>query len=125
MAVVLVVEDDVELLPILSEALSDAGWKVIGAASVSAALEAVRSGPVDVVLTDLWMPGIGGDALEATFRRDAVLRTVPFVFMTGSHEKAQELRLRARVVLKPFAVRDVVAMLASCLPLVDRASPHC
>jgi CheY-like chemotaxis protein len=125
MAVVLVVGDDVELLPILSEALSDAGWKVVGAASASAALEAAGSGPVDVVLTDLWMPGIGGDALEATFRGDPVLHTVPFVFMTGSHEHAQELRLRARVVMKPFAVRDVVAMLATCLPLNDRVSPYC
>jgi CheY-like chemotaxis protein len=115
MGVVLVVDDDFDFLAVLSDALTDEGWKVLVASSASAALRAARLGRVDVVLTDVVMPFGDGQTLESTFRSDPRLKNVPFVFMSGMIRYARELP-DARVLVKPFKAHEVVAMLRSCLP---------
>jgi two-component system NtrC family sensor kinase len=115
MGVVLVVDDDFDLLAVLSDALTDEGWDVLVAGLASAALRTARSCRVDVVLTDLMMPFGDGQTLENTFKGDPDLREIPFVFMSGAMKYIQELR-DARVLVKPFKVEDVVAVLKSCLP---------
>jgi DNA-binding response OmpR family regulator len=121
MPVVLVVDDDGDLLDILPDILSADGWKVLAAPSASAALEVARSKRVDVVLTDLVMPDMDGQALEGAFRADPLLRSIPFVFMTAAVRQGAELAAARRLV-KPFGIDDVVAMLRSCLPRPQQAS---
>jgi CheY-like chemotaxis protein len=72
-----------------------------------------------------------GPELERTFRSDARLGSVPFVFMTGSLKHARALR-GARVLVKPFKMDEVTSILQSCLrkggpdseALVSRPSTH-
>ncbi|HKU43455.1 MAG TPA: response regulator [Polyangiales bacterium] len=56
---VLVVEDDVRIRALLVATLADAGYRVLDAPNVDAALalESQHSGPIDVVCTDVVMPG--------------------------------------------------------------------
>jgi CheY-like chemotaxis protein len=115
MGVVLVVDDDLDFLPILSDTLTDEGWKVLVAGSAKAALRLARSCRVDVVLTDLMMPFGDGQSLESAFRSDPALKDVPFVFMSGATRQLKELPA-TRVLVKPFRADEVVAMLRSCLP---------
>jgi CheY-like chemotaxis protein len=115
MAVVLVVDDDKDLLPILSDALTTEGWRVLAAPSASAALRTARSIGVDVVLTDLLMPEQDGRSLENAFRGEPILKDIPFVFMTAAIRQRREMRA-ARVLLKPFTIGEAVAMLNSCVP---------
>jgi CheY-like chemotaxis protein len=63
MRVVLVVDDDKDLLAVLSEALAMEGWTVLAAPSASSALKTALSISVDVVLTDLVMPNQDGWSL--------------------------------------------------------------
>jgi CheY-like chemotaxis protein len=121
MAVVLVVDDDADLLPILSDALTDLGWTVLAAASAPLALTTARSHHIDVVLADVVMPDGDGRALEAAFRREPRLGLVPFVFMTAAFGEAREMQ-DARVLMKPFTIDDVTAMLKRCLPEEARDS---
>lgn len=121
MGVVLVVDDDFDFLAVLSDALTDEGWKVLVAASASAALRAARSCRVDVVLTDVVMPFGDGQTLESAFRSDPLLESIPFVFMSGATGYVQELR-GARVLVKPFKVEEAATMLNSCLPPDPRKS---
>jgi CheY-like chemotaxis protein len=115
MGVVLVVDDDVDLLAALGDLLSDAGWKVLVAASASSAIREARSCPVDVVLTDLMMPFGDGQSLEDSFRGDPLLKDVPFVFMTGADRELRQFH-PARILVKPFNLDEAAAMLRSCLP---------
>jgi CheY-like chemotaxis protein len=115
MGVVLVVDDDFEFLAVLSDTLTDEGWKVLVAGSASAAVRAARSCRVDVVLTDVMMPFGDGQTLEDAFKDDPLLKGVPFVFMSGAARYVRELS-DARVLVKPFKAEEVVAMLNSCLP---------
>jgi two-component system, OmpR family, response regulator len=59
---VLVVEDDDDLRSLIGSALADAGYAAVEAADGAAALAACEERDPDVVLLDLSMPRLGGQA---------------------------------------------------------------
>jgi len=63
---ILVVDDDPVVLELLAKVLQDAGHQVTAAENGSRALDIFRADPLDVVVTDLLMPGISGlDVLQS------------------------------------------------------------
>ena len=82
--VVLVVDDDAAVRRAVCRMLRTSGYAVLEAAhggEAWAILDEVRP-PVDLVLTDLYMPQMGGLALAA--RIAAARPALPVLFMTGS-----------------------------------------
>lgn len=57
---VLIVDDEAEYVEVLSERLSLRGYETLGAASGEEALRLAAENPVDIVLLDVMMPGLGG-----------------------------------------------------------------
>src|SRR5262245_22691388 len=78
---VLVVEDEAYVRTSLSELLASRGFEVIQAAGAEEAQDQLRRAPVDVVLTDLKMPGTGG--LELVRRLRASFPDLPVLVLTG------------------------------------------
>jgi two-component system, NtrC family, response regulator AtoC len=113
---VLVVEDDPAMLSWLDEELTEAGYRVTAVSSAAAALARLPEAPVDVVLTDLVMPGTRGDALLRDLRREHP--GTPVIIMTafGSIESAVEAMREgaAHYLTKPFTI-------AALLDTLDRA----
>ena len=62
---VLVVEDEPEVLAVLTDLLTTEGHRPLACPSAATALRALDAEPFDVVLTDLGMPGIGGWGVAA------------------------------------------------------------
>jgi two-component system cell cycle sensor histidine kinase/response regulator CckA len=64
-AVILVVDDDVAVREVAARVLRRAGYRVLEAGDGSEALEVARSqvGPLDLLLTDVVMPGMNGREL--------------------------------------------------------------
>jgi PAS domain S-box-containing protein len=117
---VLAVEDEPEVLDVLRAMLNAAGHAVITAASGREALELFEREPVDLVITDLGMPGMTGLALAEELKRR---RAVPVMLLTGW---ADELDADATpavdlVVAKPFTRDRLIEALARTLP--DRVRP--
>ncbi len=110
-ASILVVDDEAGLREFLVDSLELAGYQVAAAASAEAALTHLASHRVDLVLTDLSMPGQGGMALVATLaaRPDAP----PVVVLTahGTVDVAvQAMKLGAvDFVQKPVASPEALA----------------
>ena len=69
MATVLIVDDEAPQRSIVSDILKSAGHQVMAAASAAEALQMLRQYPVQVVLTDLKMPGKSGLTLIEEIRR--------------------------------------------------------
>jgi two-component system cell cycle sensor histidine kinase/response regulator CckA len=108
---VLVVEDMPELLEVAARILSDAGLMVHTAASGDAALELLRrTGPVDVVLTDVAMPGMGGLDLAQALATVAPRTNV--VLMSAYLEREIPHRLTLQ---KPFEKADLLRIVAKAL----------
>jgi CheY-like chemotaxis protein len=68
---------------------------------------------IDVVLTDLVMPGMGGADLAAVVRR--VRPTVPIVFMSGFAAADVVTSLDAPVVPKPFTAEVLIGAVRRAL----------
>ena len=81
---VLIVEDDALLLTTTADILRDAGHEVIEASDGSDALQQVENTAVDLLLTDIRMPGIDGWALAERFRERRP--DLPVVYATGFAE---------------------------------------
>jgi signal transduction histidine kinase/ActR/RegA family two-component response regulator len=83
---VLAVDDDVDTLEVLRLVLQDKGAGVLVASSVSEALDALRDAPVDVLISDLGMPGADGYDLirqVRTMERETRGQPMPAVALTA------------------------------------------
>lgn len=116
--VVLVVDDDASVLFASRRILARFGYTVLEAPGGEEALQVVReSAPrIDVVLTDMRMPGMDGPTLAS--RLAAMLPAVRIVYMSGYTDglPEQELKAPGRAFLaKPFTVKQLTDTLARVL----------
>ena len=114
---ILVVEDDADLRSFLEESIAEAGHEALTAATGAEALKRLESAAVDVVVTDLEMPGMrGSDLLAEVRRRDPDL---PVVIITafGSIESAVEaVKAGAyHYVAKPFRTEPILLTIDNAL----------
>ena len=79
---ILIVDDEAEIRKSLRGVLEDEGYKVSAAATGEACLEELKKHPYDLVLLDIWLPGMDGLAtLEEIKKSDAA----PEVIMISGH----------------------------------------
>jgi DNA-binding NtrC family response regulator len=89
-AAILIVEDEARMRRLLELDLGEAGYQTFSAADAEKGLDMLRREQIDLVLTDLKLPGLGGlEFLQAAKRLNGAL---PVVVMTayGSVETAVE-----------------------------------
>ncbi len=117
---ILAVEDEPEVLDVVRAMLATAGHTVFTAASGREAIELFRREIVDVVITDLGMPGMTGLALASEIKK---LRTLPVILLTGWADELDESQApNVNVVLaKPFTRERLLDGLARAVP--DRVRP--
>ena len=117
---ILAVEDEPEVLDVIRAMLVAAGHTVVSAASGREALELFEREPVDVVVTDLGMPGMTGLTLAEEVKRR---RAVPVVLLTGWADELDDTHARHVDVLlaKPVTRERLMSGLAKAAP--DRVRP--
>ena len=117
MPAVLLVDDDPQLLDVLSLHFEDAGHDVVCAADGLLAWRALERGGVDVVVSDVNMPGLDGFSLCRRMREGGDL--TPLILLTardGEIDEALGLELGADdYVAKPFSTRVLLARVAALL----------
>lgn len=81
--VALVVEDDGGLRMMIARLLAKSGYLVLQAVNGVEALDIARNPGtrIDIVITDIWMPGMGGDAFARELRAERP--DTPIVFISG------------------------------------------
>ncbi|MBZ5542321.1 MAG: sigma-54 dependent transcriptional regulator [Acidobacteriia bacterium] len=109
MPTILIVEDEAKMSRLLELNLSEAGYVTHAAADAETGLKLLRQEKVDLVITDLKLPGMDGlEFLQAVKRADARL---PVVVMTayGTVETAVEAMKAGAsdYVLKPFSLEEM------------------
>ena len=82
MKTILLVDDETDILKILTDMLGKHGYKIIAKPDAESALLVVQEGtPIDLVITDLRMPGMSGAELTTILRK--TLPSVPIIMLTG------------------------------------------
>ena len=105
-ATVLLVEDDDLIRLTTTEMLSDIGCKVKEASTAQEALKILDEQPVDILLTDVGLPGVSGLQLA----RDVYARRpdLCLVLATGdSGVKSEAARLGAIFIVKPYTPKSL------------------
>ncbi|HEV8323981.1 MAG TPA: response regulator [Myxococcota bacterium] len=83
---ILAVDDSPTYLHELGDALRADGYDVVLAASGEEALELLAVQPVDCILLDLVMPGLGGQETCRRIKATAAFRNVPLIMLTALEE---------------------------------------
>ena len=109
--------DDVPLnLNILSTMCRRLGVESIGTAkSGQEAMDLLHKGPFDLVLTDLWMPGMDGAALLAAIRGEEALRHIPVYAVSADVELLKNFERIGfnGILLKPVLLDNLHRLLSS------------
>ncbi|MBI1202829.1 MAG: response regulator [Rhodopseudomonas sp.] len=111
---VLLVEDEVLISELVTEMLSDCGFKVHEAATGQEALAYIESGgPVDVMLTDINLPG-GIDGTELAIKVRQKRPDMPIVYASGRYSGSGlgQMVPRSIFVPKPYDPAQVCKLLA-------------
>lgn len=103
----LVVEDEAVFGLLMRRLLTDLGYRVMLAGSIHEAVAQLEAAPepIDLVITDMIMPG--GSGLDLAARLAISHPTLPVLFMSGyDHEQlargGEEIELPRRLLQKPF-----------------------
>lgn len=107
---ILIVEDDVDILRLLTRELEDAGFEVAAYDSGMRGLSAIRESNPDLVILDLGLPDMTGQEIARRLRHTG---NIPIIILTAADEvgtKVEMLNAGADDYLaKPFHVEELVA----------------
>jgi len=107
---ILLAEDDQVMREYLTRALQRSGYAVTAVDRGTAAIPLLETETFDLLLTDIVMPEM--DGIELAQRAGEMCRDLRVMFITGFAAvtlKAGKTMPQARVLSKPFHLRDLVA----------------
>lgn len=116
---IVVVEDDPDILQLLTYTLQSAGYKIIGSQDGYEALSAVRTHHPDLVVLDLMLPSLDGFEVCKELKRNSDTKSIPIIILTAKGEEIDRiigLELGAEdYVVKPFSPREFLLRVRAIL----------
>ena len=116
---ILVVEDEPDILDLVSYNLEQAGFAVLRAEDGEKALDLSEGGAISLVVLELMLPGIDGLEVCRTLKQDARTKEVPVLMLTARTEEVDRivgLELGADdYLVKPFSPRELVLRIRAIL----------
>ena len=113
---ILIVDDERDALFILEKELTAKGYSVIAADNGSSALNLAKSEHPDLIILDIWMPGMDGPEVAAKLGEDPKTKDIPVIFLTCLFQKREgeeQGRVVAGKVLiaKPYSIEGLSAQI--------------
>ena len=114
---VLIVDDDPDILRLVSYNLTQAAFDVVTASTGHMALEIVQKQPPDLIILDLMLPDVDGVEVCRTLRRQEASRRIPIIMLTARGDEIDRVigfELGADdYVMKPFSPRELILRVKS------------
>ncbi|HEV8589429.1 MAG TPA: response regulator [Pyrinomonadaceae bacterium] len=122
----LLADDSAAIRKVIDLTFTDEGMQVTTVGDGQDALEELNQSKPDVVLADIYMPGIDGYELCKFIKQSERFRGVPVMLLVGSFEPFDEAEAKRAgaddVVTKPFqSIRDLVSRVGSLVSHKDVA----
>lgn len=116
---ILVVDDEPDIVDLLSYNLKKDGFRVTTASDGEQALNKIRKDKFDLVVLDLMLPGIQGVELCRIIRNDPKTADTPIIMLTAKGEEVDRvIGLESGAddyMTKPFSSRELIARIKSVL----------
>jgi CheY-like chemotaxis protein len=116
---ILVIDDEEMVRAAVAMIIRSCGWTVEEAGDGLEGLTKARNNSPDAIVCDLNMPVMDGFQVLEAIRQDPVLKTTPFIVITGQTAHRNEARAVERganaVLLKPFSNAALIAVVQAQL----------
>ncbi|VXD19398.1 Response regulator receiver modulated diguanylate cyclase [Planktothrix serta PCC 8927] len=116
---ILIIDDKLENLKVLSEILKQQGYKIRQAVNGISALRAIQSFPPDLILLDIKMPEMDGYEVCQKLKQDAQTQEIPIIFISALNEVWDKVKAfqvgGVDYISKPFQVEEVIARIETQL----------
>jgi phosphate regulon transcriptional regulator PhoB len=116
---ILIVDDEPDIVELVSYNLKKDGFSVTTASDGEEALNKIRKNKFDLVVLDLMMPGIQGVELCRIIRNDPKTAGIPIIMLTAKGEEVDRvIGLESGAddyMTKPFSSRELVARIKAVL----------
>jgi len=110
---ILIVDDLLENLSLLSSLLDEQGYEVRSVTNGKMALRTVKKHLPDVILLDIMMPEMDGYQVCAALKKDEQTREIPVIFLTALNEVFDKIKAfklgGSDYITKPFQIEEVIA----------------
>lgn len=117
MGTILVVEDTLSEMELMSHYLRESGYAVIHAVSAKDALNMAIEQQPDVIVTDVVMPGMSGFELCRNLRKHPVTERVPIIICTSKNQEIDRLwgmkQGADAYITKPFTREQLIHAIQS------------
>lgn len=118
---ILLIDDVLQNLQVLSESLRKKGFRITGANSGSAAFKILERVSPDLILCDVMMPEMDGYEVAQKLKANPKTRDIPIIFLTAKSEAADIIKGFAAggvdYVTKPFNTAELLARVQTHLEL--------
>jgi CheY-like chemotaxis protein len=118
---IVIIEDDPDMIELLSLILRRGGFEPIPALGGEAGLRLLKETSPDLILLDLMMEDISGWTVLETIKTDELLRKIPVLIVSARHRLEDPAKATAHAdhfegyVMKPFMVRDLLDQIEEVL----------
>jgi two-component system cell cycle response regulator DivK len=115
-ACILIVEDNAKNLKLLRDVLQFKGYSVLAAETGEAGVALARERLPALILMDVQLPGMSGDAAVKVLKADVRTRHIPVIALTAFAMKGDRERLLAGgfdgYISKPIDIKELPKMVA-------------
>ena len=116
---IIVVDDEFDLVELVSYNLKNEGFSVDSASDGESALKKIKKGKYDLLILDLMLPGIQGMELCSILRNEQKTARIPIIMLTAKGEEVDRvlgLEMGADdYITKPFSPRELIARVKAVL----------
>lgn len=118
-AKIIIVDDTVDNLRLLSNLLSEQGYEVRKALNGRMALTAVQAAPPDLILLDIMMPEMNGYEVCSQLKASETTREIPVIFLSALDDAFDKVKAfnvgGVDYITKPFYFEEVLARIENHL----------
>lgn len=116
---ILVIDDEPDIVALLSYNLKKEGFSVTAVSDGGEAVAVAKKGDFDLVILDLMLPGINGMEICRMLRSNPGTKDLPIIMLTAKgeeHDRVQGLETGADdYMTKPFSPRELIARVKAVL----------
>ena len=118
---VLIIEDDADMIDLLSAVLRSGGFEPVAALGGRQGLDLLKDISVSLILLDLMMADVSGWQVLETIKADPSLRRIPVLIVSARHYLEDTAQAEAHAdqfegyLVKPFVVQDLLGEIHEAL----------